>query len=243
MELSIFRFHRWWFQTAGKGEEQAPCLGDCCSASQPGGSRLRRPSIVVRRMETFTQPDSILPARSWWQHADKHLLNQSQRVCCLFLSDQKLFSAFWMSPRPIFKQQLLTAQTVAHSYGPNGSLHRGSFDLIRPLCPLVSCRKFCSLCRKRRRAKTFFFFFKLCYNCTWMNLWVPLSHHGLSTCVTGCGQCWPAVSVSPPTASIPQNQCKRNRIRGWTETMAMTRYHSSDSPPQQKQSFYRRWQR
>lgn len=154
MELSIFRFHRWWFQTAGKGEERARCLGDCCSASQPGGSRLRRPSIVVRRMETFTQPDSILPARSWWL-ISIFWINLKESV--VFFCQIKNYFPPFECLRGLFSNSNCSRprrwRTVM------GLMNRGSFDLIRPLCPLVSCRKFCSLCRKRRRAKTFFFFF------------------------------------------------------------------------------------
>lgn len=43
-------------------------------------SRRRRPSIVAERMETLTQPDSILPARSRWQRSDKLFLNRSKSL-------------------------------------------------------------------------------------------------------------------------------------------------------------------
>lgn len=70
--------------------------------------RRRRPSIVVERMETLTQPDSILPVRSGWQHSDKLLLNHSQRVSCLALLDQNYFH--------ILSTSLDCFQTAAHRF-------------------------------------------------------------------------------------------------------------------------------
>lgn len=51
-------------------------MSQCSSAEEQSetwldASRRRRPSIVAERMETLTQPDSILPARSRWQRPDK----------------------------------------------------------------------------------------------------------------------------------------------------------------------------
>lgn len=90
-------------QKSSIGEEVETCLGECC---QQGGSRHRRPSIVVWRMETLMEPDSILPVRSRWQNSDKLLLNQFQRVCCPFLSDQNYF--------PLLNTSVAYFQTRAH---------------------------------------------------------------------------------------------------------------------------------
>lgn len=57
-------------------------------------------------METLTQPDSILPVRSRWQHSDKLLLNTFSKSLLSCSAWSKRFPPFWIPLWPIFRQRL-----------------------------------------------------------------------------------------------------------------------------------------
>lgn len=172
-------------------------------------------------METLTQPDSILPVRSRWQHSDKLFLNTFSKSLLSCSADQNDFPPF---------------EYLCGLFSDNSSqiwwwhsVNLYLLDLIRHHCWPATCGK----CYVPLSVST------LGGRCgcsppfTWLNSWVPHSHHSLSTCVTRCGHRWLAVSASPPTASIPQYRSGyEHKIGVWMETMAMTCYHSSDSQPQ-----------
>lgn len=126
-------------QNRSDGEKTETCLGDCSAGSQQGERRRKRPSIVAERMETLTQPDSILPVRSWWQHSDKLLLNYSQRLSCPVLPDQNY--------SPLLNTSVAYFHTTAHRFD-DGTVSRACecvhwclFDLIKHLCWRVTCGK------------------------------------------------------------------------------------------------------
>lgn len=134
------------------------------SVTRLDASRRRRTSIVAERMETLTQPDSILPARSRWQRSDKLFLNRAQRVCCPVLSD--------LNGLPMFSTSLTYFQTTAHRLGagssccPHECAYWWLFDVIT-FQPGGWGGGFGASVKQVWPINP-----TLC-NCTWMNPWAP----------------------------------------------------------------------
>lgn len=153
MELSIFRFHRWWFQK-GKNGRRVWVI------------------VAVRVSRVAADSEGLLLLWGEWKPSLSQIPSYQRGH-----GGSTLISIFWIN----LKESVVFFCQIKNYFPPfeclrglfsnsncsrprrwctvMGLMDRGSFDLIRPLCPLVSCRKFCSLCRKRRRAKTIFFFF------------------------------------------------------------------------------------